>query len=87
MSIARALVCSEIDNAILSTIRIEPGKLSLGESQNGPVTKELEIKNNSNATVTYDLSYESGPTTYGVIVPDFWGMPIPQWLQQAKHHR
>jgi len=81
----------QIDNAILSTIRIEPGKLSLGESQNGPVTKELEIKNNSNATVTYDLSYESGLTTYGVIVPDFWdAYPIVAFNKQSitvKSHK
>jgi hypothetical protein len=62
-----------IDNAILANTSIEPGKLSLGESQNGPVTRELEIRNNSKTPATYDLSFENALTTGGVIVPDFWG--------------
>jgi|CXWL01.1.fsa_nt_gi subtilisin family serine protease len=62
----------KIDSAILASATIKPGKLSLGESQNGPVTVELEIENNSETAVTYDLSYENGLTTSGVITPDFW---------------
>jgi minor extracellular serine protease Vpr len=61
-----------IDNAILATTTIEPGKLSLGDSQKGPVTRELEIKNNSKNPVTYDLSFENAMTTGGVITPSFW---------------
>jgi minor extracellular serine protease Vpr len=63
----------QIDKSILATTSIEPGKLSLGESQNGPVTRELEIKNNSKKAVTYDLSFENALTTGGIITPNFWG--------------
>jgi minor extracellular serine protease Vpr len=62
----------QIDNAILATITVEPGKLSLGESQNGPVTTKLRIKNNSKSSVTYDLSYVNALSTSGIITPDFW---------------
>jgi len=62
----------QIDKAILATTSIEPGKLSLGESQNGPVTAKLKIKNNSRKTVTYDLSFVNALSTSGVITPDFW---------------
>jgi subtilisin family serine protease len=60
----------DIDDAILATTMITPGKLSLGESQAGPSTKTLTIKNNSAAAVTYDLSHASalatGPNTFTV---------------------
>ena len=62
----------QIDKSILASTIIEPGKLSLGEGQKGPVTRELEIKNNSKKSVTYDLSFENALSTSGVITPDFW---------------
>jgi minor extracellular serine protease Vpr len=62
----------QIDDSITATTTIEPGKLSLGESQNGPVTRKLEIKNNSKKAVTYDLSFVNALSTSGVITPDFW---------------
>jgi subtilisin family serine protease len=46
----------QIDKAILATTKIEPGKLALGESQAGPVTRTLTIENDGAAAVTYDLS-------------------------------
>jgi hypothetical protein len=58
--------------AILATTNTEPGKLSLGESQNGLVTRELEIKNNSRTSITYDLSFVNALSSSGVIPPDFW---------------
>ena len=61
-----------IDNAILSTTSITPGKLSLGESEKGPVTRQLEVKNSSKKPVTYDLTYENALSTSGVITPGFW---------------
>jgi minor extracellular serine protease Vpr len=62
----------QIDNSITATTRVEPGKLSLGESQNGPVTRSLKIKNNGRNSVTYDLSFVNALSTSGVITPDFW---------------
>jgi minor extracellular serine protease Vpr len=47
----------QIDDAVTSAVTVEPGKLSLGESQGGPVTRELEIENRGRTAVTYDLSY------------------------------
>ncbi|HNK63199.1 MAG TPA: S8 family serine peptidase [Anaerolineales bacterium] len=62
----------QIDDAITAKTRIEPGKLSLGESQNGPVTRKLKIHNYGRTNVTYDLSFENALSTGGVITPDFW---------------
>lgn len=47
----------DIPGAVLSTTRIEPEKLSLGESQAGPATRTLHLVNRSGAPVTYDLSH------------------------------
>jgi len=58
----------DIDDAILATARIEPGKLALGESQAGPQTRTLTIRNGGPAAVTYDLSHapalSTGPNTF-----------------------
>lgn len=66
----------QIDKAILSTTKIEPGKLSLGESQAGPATRTLKIENNASAPVTYDLSHAparaTGSNTFTV---DFFNAP------------
>lgn len=60
----------DIDDAILATTRIEPGKLALGESEAGPVTSTLKIENVGATDVTYDLSYtpavSTGPNTFTV---------------------
>lgn len=57
-----------IDKAILATGRIEPGKLALGESENGPATHTLTIENKGKSPVTYTLSHEgalsTGPDTF-----------------------
>jgi minor extracellular serine protease Vpr len=62
----------DIDDAILSTTKIEPGKISAGEGEAGPFAQILTIENNAPTAVTYDLSYENAITTGGVITPDFW---------------
>jgi subtilisin family serine protease len=61
-----------IDEAILATTRVQPGKLSLGESAKGPVTHVLEIENSGNKNATYDFSFENALSTSGVITPGFW---------------
>ena len=57
-----------IDDAILATTRIVPGKLELGESQFGPVTKTLSITNDGAAGVRYALGHDdaqsTGPDTF-----------------------
>jgi len=62
----------DIDDAILSTTKIEPGKISAGEGEAGPFTQVLSIENNADTAVTYDLSYVNAISTGGVIAPDFW---------------
>ena len=61
-----------IDRAILETTLVDPGKLSLGESAGGPVTKEIEIENHSDKTVRYTLSYVNALSVVGTFAPDFW---------------
>jgi minor extracellular serine protease Vpr len=60
----------DVDDAILATTRIEPSKLSLGESQAGPATRALTIRNDGNTPVTYDLGHtaalSTGPNTFTV---------------------
>jgi minor extracellular serine protease Vpr len=57
-----------IDRAIQATTSIEPGKLALGESQTGPATRTLTIRNNGATDVTYSLSHtralSTGPNTF-----------------------
>jgi subtilisin family serine protease len=59
-----------IEKAILATTRINPGKLSLGESEHGPSVQSLTIENRGNEAVTYTLSHvpalSSGPNTFPV---------------------
>jgi hypothetical protein len=60
----------DIDDAILATTLVTPGKLSLGESQAGPQTRTLTVRNSGAAPVTYDLSHvgalATGPNTFAV---------------------
>ena len=46
----------DIDDAIQATTVIEPGKISLGESEAGPAVHTLSLENNGPADVTYDLT-------------------------------
>jgi subtilisin family serine protease len=46
----------DIAAAVRATTRIEPGKLSLGESEMGPVARTLTIRNESSRAATYTLS-------------------------------
>ena len=55
----------QIDDAVQATTRIEPGKLSLGESEFGPVTRTLTLENDGSSDVTYDLSNVSAVATGG----------------------
>ncbi len=53
----------DIDDAILATAEVNPGKLALGEGDSGAIKKTLEIWNRARTPVTYDLSYESAVST------------------------
>ncbi len=64
----------DIDDAILATTKIEPGKLALGEGEAGPATYTLDVENKGPETVVYELSYESAVATTGTWADDlgFW---------------
>ncbi|MGZ6141688.1 MAG: S8 family serine peptidase [Myxococcales bacterium] len=57
-----------IDSAILAAVRAKPGKLSLGESQNGPVTQTITLTNEGSSDVTFAVSntdaLANGPNTF-----------------------
>jgi len=46
----------DIDDAILATTKVEPGKIAAGESEAGATTHTLRIENSDSSAVTYDLS-------------------------------
>ncbi|WP_396268581.1 S8 family serine peptidase [Ideonella sp.] len=60
----------DIVQAVQNKALVTPGKLALGESQAGPQTRTLSIKNTSGAAVTYNLTHAgalaSGPNTFTV---------------------
>ncbi|MDH4261050.1 MAG: Fn3-like domain-containing protein [Gammaproteobacteria bacterium] len=63
----------DIDDAILASTVVEPGKLSLSESEAGPSIQTLTIKNNGASAVTYNLSFVNAVSTSGVLaITDFW---------------
>jgi hypothetical protein len=53
----------DIDDAILATTKIEPGKIAAGEGEMGPYSQELRIENKAGWDVTYDLSSVNAPST------------------------
>ncbi|MCM3659451.1 Fn3-like domain-containing protein [Georgenia satyanarayanai] len=54
-----------IDETILSTTTVTPGKLSLGESEHGAVTKTLTVANAAGEDITYALSSLDAAATTG----------------------
>lgn len=58
----------DIPAAIAGKVTVMPSELSLGESQAGPQTRKLKIRNRGVAGVTYDITHEralaSGPQTF-----------------------
>ena len=60
----------QIDKSVLATTLIEPGKLSLGESQPGPSVQTITILNKGTAAATYDIGHvaalATGPNTFTV---------------------
>lgn len=57
-----------IDQAVTVATRVEPGKISLGESETGMATRSIELRNTGSTPVTYALSsvnaMSTGPNTY-----------------------
>jgi subtilisin family serine protease len=53
----------QVDRSVLATTRVEPGKLSLGESEHGPATHTLTVSNASSEPVTYVPSFVNAVST------------------------
>jgi minor extracellular serine protease Vpr len=65
-----------IDRAIEATTRVEPGKLSLGDSSAGPVSRTLTIQNSGSSGVTYSLTNVSALATgANTFTPSFFVAP------------
>jgi minor extracellular serine protease Vpr len=62
----------DIDDAILATTKIEPGKIAVGEGEAGPQNFALKVENNGYAAVTYDLSFMSAIATTGTWASDLY---------------
>lgn len=63
----------KVDRAIVSAVRVEPGKLSLGESEAGPAIRSLSIENTGDTPVTYALSATGAVSTAGsTFTPSFF---------------
>jgi minor extracellular serine protease Vpr len=85
-----------IDNAILATSSVTPGKLSLGEFEQGAATQQkvkIEIENDSDSSVTYTLGHApalaTGADTFTPsFLADFAGVSFdPPTLTLKKHEK
>jgi subtilisin family serine protease len=65
----------QIVDAINSTTRVTPGKLSLGEVESGSVTRTLTIRNLGNASETYTFSHVAAPATTGTFTVSYFNAP------------
>lgn len=61
----------DVDDSILATTMVEPGKISAGEGESGPFAQVLTITNNGSSPVTYDLASVNALSTSGIITPGF----------------
>lgn len=65
-----------IPGSVLATTQIEPSELALGETEFGPITRTLTLKNKGMADVTYDVAHlpalATGPNTF---TPAFFNAP------------
>ncbi len=65
----------QIVDAINSTTRAIPGKLSLGEVESGSVTRTLTIRNLGSASETYTFSHQAAPATVGTFGVTYLNAP------------
>lgn len=54
----------QVDKAIVGTTTVSPGKISTGESADGPHTETITIRNSGAAALTWDLSAENAVSTF-----------------------
>jgi len=53
-------------------IQVSPSKITAGESEAGPYTTTVTVKNTAPFSVTYTLDYVNALSTAGTIDPGFW---------------
>lgn len=62
----------DLPGSILATTKVTPSKLSLGESEAGPDTRSITLRNDTDKAVTYTFSHEPALGTHGsTFVPEF----------------
>lgn len=65
----------QIVDAINSTTRVTPGKLTLGEVESGSVTRTLTIRNLGSDNETYTFSHTAAPATTGTFTLSYFSAP------------
>jgi subtilisin family serine protease len=65
----------QIVDAINSTTRVVPGKLSLGEVESGSVSRSITVRNLGSASETYTLSHAAAPATTGTFTVSYFDAP------------
>jgi len=65
----------QVADAIQRTVDVTPGKLSLGESQAGPATRTLTVKNLGSSAVTFDLTHDPALASLGTFTLSFFNAP------------
>ncbi|HEX7705099.1 MAG TPA: S8 family serine peptidase [Thermoanaerobaculia bacterium] len=73
----------QVDKAILSTTKIEPSKLSLGESEGGPSVSTLKISNSSKQPVTYDVTHSASLASSGTFAVSASNAPASVVFSQS----
>jgi len=61
-----------IDDAITSLVTVSPGKLPLGESQQGSARRWIHVENDGWKSVTYDLSFVNALSVAKTYTPAFY---------------
>ena len=59
----------DIDDAILATTLVQPGKIAAGESESGPFVQRLTLRNDGVDEVSYELSFRNALSSRGLTSP------------------
>jgi subtilisin family serine protease len=66
---------AQMMDALNSTTRVTPGRLSLGEIESGSVTRSISIRNLGSSSETYSLSHTPAPATTGTFTVRYFHAP------------
>jgi subtilisin family serine protease len=65
----------QVVDAITGTVHVSPGKLSLGETQAGPITRTLTVTNSGSSAETFTPSHEPSLASLGTFTLSFFNAP------------